>query len=138
MWHNSWMSQSTTFMYVIMPQFPWMSQYDIHLMNVAMWQRHCCMSHCDMYFDVRRNVTLNLMYVTMWHYLWWCFHVTSTLMNVEMWHSSMETTVNYGQPWWMKFNHGHWGLTMVIHGQSWSTTINHDQVRSSTVYRGHP
>ena len=36
-------------------------------MNVTMWQRHFCMSHCDISFHVCHNVTLTLINVVMWH-----------------------------------------------------------------------
>ena len=135
MWHNASMSQSTTFMYVIMPQFPWMSQYYIH-------------------FDECHNVTKTLLYVTLWHVLWCtsqcdinfdvCDNVPSTLM-------MLSSDINFEECWNVTFingNHGQLWSTMVTevqpwslrvsHGQIWSTMVNHDQVESSIVYRGHP
>ena len=128
---------------------------------VTLWHILSCTSQCDINFHKCCNVTLAFINVIMWYQLWWkmvnigqlwctlqcdinfdeCHNVssnfidvimqTSTLMNVELWHSSMPTTVDYGQPWSTKFNHGHLGSTMVIHCLPWLTTINHDHPHST-------
>lgn len=70
------------------------------LMNVAIWQRHCCLSHYNIYFHECHNVTSTLMsvamYVIMWHY-----NATSTLMNAKMWHSSKSILMNLAM--WHQF-----------------------------------
>lgn len=64
----------------IQQQPSWMSECDKSiqynnmkstLMNVTIWQRHCCLSHWNIYFHECRNATSTLMSVTMWHQLWW-------------------------------------------------------------------
>ena len=97
--HEHW--NLTNLLNVSIQQRPsWMSECDkslqchnmtSSLMIVAIWQRHCCLSHCNIYFHECHNATSTLMIVAMWHHLWWCHNVTSALMNVIMRH----------QLWWM-------------------------------------
>ena len=80
---------------------------------IATWQRHCCMLHHDIYFDVRHNSTstswmsqchANFDDVAMWHYLLWilkcdinfheCRNLTFININFDGYHNVTSTMMN--------------------------------------------
>ena len=72
--HEHW--NLTNLLNVSIQQQPsWMSECDkslqchnmtLTLINVAIWQRHCCLSHCNIYFHECHNTTSTLMNVAIW------------------------------------------------------------------------